>query len=266
MTKGKKNLPMNVRLAIEGHVATVTLSRPEVLNAVDRATESELEAIWSRLESNSDVRVIVLTGEGDRAFCVGADLKNAAVSGLEYWAASTKGGFGGIALRETLDIPVIARVNGYALGGGFEMVLGCDIVVAAEDASFGLTEPLVGRVPLDGGMVLLQRQIPFRQAMGILLTGRRVPAPEALELGLINEVVPRAELDAAVDRWVQSILACAPLSLRAIKQVVRRTATLTPAEAQTARLPALMAALQSEDSKEGVLAFREKRKPNWRGR
>jgi crotonobetainyl-CoA hydratase len=102
--------------------------------------------------------------------------------------------------------------------------------------------------------------------MGILLTGRRVPAREALELGLINEVVPRAELDAAVDRWVQAMLACAPLSLRAIKQVVRRTATLTSAEAQTVRLPALMAALQSEDSKEGVLAFREKRKPNWRGR
>jgi enoyl-CoA hydratase/carnithine racemase len=257
---------MNVRLAIEGHVATVTLSRPEVLNAVDRATESELEEIWSRLESDPDLRVIVLTGEGDRAFCVGADLKNAAVSGLEYWATSTKGGFGGIALRETLDIPVIARVNGYALGGGFEMVLGCDIVVAAEEASFGLTEPLVGRVPLDGGMVLLQRQIPFRQAMGILLTGRRVPAREALELGLINEVVPRGELDAAVDRWVRAILACAPLSLRAIKQVVRRTAALTPAAARTARLPALMAALQSEDSTEGVLAFREKRKPNWRGR
>ena len=257
---------MNVRLAIENHVARVMLARPEVLNALDRATETELEAIWSRLENDSDVRVIVLTGEGDRAFCVGSDMKNATVSGLEYWATSTTGGFGGIALRETLDIPVIARVNGYALGGGFEMVLGCDIVVAAEDATFGLTEPLVGRVPLDGGMVLLQRQIPFRQAMGILLTARRVPAHEALQLGLINEVVPRAELDTAVDRWVQAILACAPLSLRAIKQVVRRTSTLTAAEAQAVRLPALVAALQSDDSEEGVRAFREKRKPNWAGR
>lgn len=257
---------MNVRLAIENHVARVMLARPEVLNALDRATETELEAIWSRLENDPDVRVIVLTGEGDRAFCVGSDMKNATVSGLEYWATSTTGGFGGIALRETLDIPVIARVNGYALGGGFEMVLGCDIVVAAEDATFGLTEPLVGRVPLDGGMVLLQRQIPFRQAMGILLTARRVPAHEALQLGLINEVVPRAELDTAVDRWVQAILACAPLSLRAIKQVVRRTSTLTAAEAQAVRLPALVAALQSDDSEEGVRAFREKRKPNWAGR
>lgn len=257
---------MNVRLAIENHVARVTLARPEVLNAVDRATEIELEAIWSRLENDPDVRVIVLTGEGDRAFCVGSDMKNATVSGLEYWATSTKGGFGGIALRETLDIPVIARVNGYALGGGFEMVLGCDIVVAGEDATFGLTEPLVGRVPLDGGMILLPRQIPFRQAMGILLTGRRVPAHEALQFGLINEVVPRAELDQAVDRWVQAILACAPLSLRAIKQVARRTSTLTAVEAQAVRLPAVVAALQSDDSEEGVRAFREKRKPNWAGR
>ena len=257
---------MNVRLAIENHVARVMLARPEVLNALDRATETELEAIWSRLENDPDVRVIVLTGEGDRAFCVGSDMKNATVSGLDYWATSTTGGFGCIALRETLDIPVIARVNGYALGGGFEMVLGCDIVVATEDATFGLTEPLVGRVPLDGGMVLLQRQIPFRQAMGILLTARRVPAHEALQLGLINEVVPRAELDTAVDRWVQAILACAPLSLRAIKQVVRRTSTLTAAEAQAVRLPALVAALQSDDSEEGVRAFREKRKPNWAGR
>jgi enoyl-CoA hydratase/carnithine racemase len=257
---------MNVRLEIENHVARVSLARPEVLNAIDRATEAELEGIWSQLESDPDVRVIVLTGEGDRAFCVGSDMKNATASGLEYWATSTKGGFGGIALRETLDIPVIARVNGYALGGGFEMVLGCDIVVASEGATFGLPEPLVGRVPLDGGMVLLARHIPFRQAMGILLTGRRLSAHEASELGLINEVVPRAELDAAVDRWTQSILACAPLSLRAIKQVVRRTSTLSASEAQTVRLPALMAALQSADAEEGVRAFREKRKPNWAGR
>lgn len=257
---------MNVRLAIENHVARVTLARPEVLNALDRATETELEEVWFRIENDPDVRVIVLTGEGDRAFCVGSDMNNDTVSGLEYWATSTKGGFGGIALRETLNIPVIARVNGYALGGGFEMVLGCDIVVAAEDATFGLTEPLVGRVPLDGGIVLLQRQIPFRQAMGILLTARRVPAHEALQLGLINEVVPRAELDKAVNRWVQAILACAPLSLRAIKQVVRQTSSLTPVEAQAVRLPALVAALQSEDSEEGLRAFREKRKPNWAGR
>jgi crotonobetainyl-CoA hydratase len=257
---------MSVRLVIDQHVATVTLARPEALNAVDLATEAELQRVWTELEHNRDVRVVVLTGEGERAFCVGADLKNPSVSGVEYWAAPRPGGFGGIALRETLNVPVIARVNGYALGGGFEMVLGCDLVVACDEASFGLPEALVGRMPLDGGMTLLQRQIPYRQAMAMLMTGRRISAREGLDMGLVNEVVPRAELDAAVERWVQALLACAPLSLQAIKQVVKRTSTLSPAEAQALRLPALVAALQSEDANEGVRAFQEKRKPVWSAR
>jgi enoyl-CoA hydratase/carnithine racemase len=257
---------MTVHLTIDQHVARVTLARPAALNAVDLATEAELQRIWTELEQNRDVRVIVLTGEGERAFCVGADLKNPSTSGLEYWAAPRPGGFGGIALRETLNVPVIARVNGFALGGGFEMVLGCDLVIACDEASFGLPEALVGRMPLDGGMTLLQRQIPYRQAMAMLLTGRRVSAQEACDMGLVNEVVPRAELDAAVDRWVEAVLACAPLSLQAIKQVVKRTSTLSASEAQALRLPALVSALQSEDANEGVRAFQEKRKPRWSGR
>ncbi|TCK43628.1 crotonobetainyl-CoA hydratase [Paraburkholderia sp. BL8N3] len=257
---------MSVRLVIDQHVATVTLARPDALNAIDLATEAELQRVWAELEHNRDVRVVVLTGEGERAFCVGADLKNPSVSGLEYWAAPRPGGFGGIALRETLNVPVIARVNGYALGGGFEMVLGCDLVIACEEASFGLPEALVGRMPLDGGMTLLQRQIPYRQAMAMLLTGKRVSAREGLDMGLVNEVVPRAQLDDAVQRWVDAVLACAPLSLQAIKQVVKRTSTLSASEAQALRLPALVAALQSEDAHEGVRAFQEKRKPRWSGR
>lgn len=257
---------MSVHLRIENHVATVTLARPDVLNAVNLATEAALQRIWTEIEGRDDVRVVVLTGEGERAFCVGADLKNPTTTGLEYWGAARPGGFGGIALRETLNVPVVARVNGFALGGGFEMVLGCDIVVACEEASFGLPEALVGRMPLDGGMTLLQRQIPYRKAMAMLLTGRRIPAREAAELGLINEVVPRAGLDEAVQRWVNALLACAPLSQQAIKQVVRKTGTLSPADAQALRLPALVTALQSEDAHEGVLAFQQKRKPQWRGR
>jgi len=145
-------------------------------------------------------------------------------------------------------------------------VLGCDIVVACDDASFGLPEPRVGRMPLDGGMTLLQRQIPYRLAMGMLLTGERISARRALEIGLVNEVVPRTELDAAVTRWVENILACAPLSVQAIKQVVRLTGSMPAAQAQALRLPALVAALQSEDADEGVRAFQEKRKPVWKGR
>ncbi|MEJ1158674.1 enoyl-CoA hydratase-related protein [Prosthecomicrobium sp. N25] len=258
---------MPVRFEILDHVARVTIDRPEVLNAVDAATEQELDRIWSAIETDRSVRVVVLTGAGDRAFSTGADMKNSGgSSGLDYWAAARPNGFGGIALRQTLDVPVIARVNGHAAGGGFEMVLGCDIVVAAEEATFSLPEARVGRMPLDGGMTLLQRQIPFRAAMGIMLTGRRVKAPEALALGIVNEVVPRADLDAATHRWVADVLACAPLSIRAIKQTVRRTAHLTAAEAQGQRLPALVEALRSEDAEEGVRAFREKRKPDWKGR
>ena len=151
---------MSVRLEVVDHVATVTIDRPEVMNAIDLAAEAELQRIWSALEADDSVRLVVLTGAGERAFCVGADLKNPSVKGVDYWAA--------------------------ARPGGFEMVLGCDIVVACDEASFGLPEALVGRMPLDGGMTLLQRQIPFRQAMGMMFTGQRIKAQRALELGLVN--------------------------------------------------------------------------------
>lgn len=256
---------MSVLFTVADHVARVTIDRADVLNALDTEAEARMEEIWRAIEADRDVRAVVLTGAGGRAFCAGADMKNTGKSGLEYWADARPNGFGGIALRTTLDVPVIARVNGHALGGGFEMVLGCDIVVAADNATFGLPEPRVGRLPLDGGMVLLARQIPFRRAMGMLMTGRRIPAVEALALGLVNEVVPAGELDTAVERWLADILACAPLSLRAVKQTVRRTAQLSAKEAQALRLPALIECLQSTDGDEGVRAFREKRAPAWTG-
>lgn len=187
-------------------------------------------------------------------------------TGLEYWAARNPDGFGGLSMRETLTVPVIARVNGYALGGGMEMMLGADIVIAVENAVFGLTEPRVGRMPLDGGIAQLVRRVPHTQAMGILLTGRKVGAAEMHRIGLINEVVPAAELDAVVDRWVADVLACAPTSIRAIKHMVATTGHLTARQAQSQRSPELMAALDSEDSREGLLAFQQKRQPQWTGR
>jgi crotonobetainyl-CoA hydratase len=257
---------MDVNLELNSGVARVTISRPDVLNALDSAAQQELEEIWQRIERDPDVRVVVLTGDGERAFCTGADIKAGSSSGLDYWAHPLPKGFGGLPLRETLNVPVIARVNGYALGGGLELMLGCDIAVACYEATFGLPEPRVGRMPLDGGMTLLTRQIPYRHAMGMLLTGRHVKATEAFEMGLVNEVVPRADLDVAVERWVGEILSCAPLSLRAIKAFVRSTQGLSPSAAQGMRLPALVTALESEDALEGVLAFKEHRKPVWKGR
>jgi crotonobetainyl-CoA hydratase len=257
-----------VRFEISNHVAHVTIDRPAVLNAVDARTHNRLQEVWASIQADPDVRVVVLTGEGDRAFCVGADMSATSIgkTGLEYWASGDPDGFGGLSLRTSLDVPVIARVNGYAMGGGMEMVLGCDIVVAADTAKFALSEPRVGRMPLDGGITQLVRRVPYTQAMGMLLTGRRATAAEMHAMGLVNEVVPAAELDAAVERWVNDILACAPSSLRAIKQIVQRTMHLTAQGARTQRVPALIAALDSEDSKEGVRAFQEKRPPVWTGR
>jgi crotonobetainyl-CoA hydratase len=258
---------VSIRFAVEDHVARVTIDRQDRMNAIDEASEAELMRIWTAIEQDDSVRCVVLTGAGDRAFCTGADMKQSGnKTGLEYWAAARPGGFGGLALRETLDVPVIARVNGHALGGGMEMVLGCDIVVAVEKATFGLTEPRLGRLALDGGIAILPRRLPHVWAMGMLLTGRRVPAAEAMRLGLINEVVPLADLDQAVERWLADILACAPLSVRAIKQMVRSGAGLSPQQAQRLRLPALVAALRSTDQDEGVQAFVEKRAPRWQGR
>lgn len=266
--RAEDTTPDEVRLDVAGHVATVTIDRPAVLNAVDRRTHERLQEIWSQIEADPDVRVVVLTGAGDRSFCVGADMSATAIerTGLEYWADVDPDGFGGLSLRTTLDVPVIARVNGYAMGGGMELVLGCDIVVAADTAKFALSEPRVGRLPLDGGITQLVRRVPYSHAMGMLLTGRRASAAELQQMGLVNEVVPAQELDAATARWVSDILACSPSSVRAIKQIVQRTAHLTAQEARSQRLPALVAALDSEDSREGVRAFQEKRPPVWTGR
>ncbi|WP_194420879.1 enoyl-CoA hydratase-related protein [Microbacterium abyssi] len=255
-----------VRLTIDDRrVATVTIDRQHVLNAVDGRTLARLNEIWAQLEADESIRAVIVTGAGERAFCAGADMAAGSVekTGLEYWGDGDPNGFGGLSLRATLDVPVIAQVNGYALGGGMEMVLGADIVVASENAQFALPEPRVGRLALDGGIPNLVRRIPYTQAMGILLTGRKVPAAEMARLGLVNEVVPLSDLPDAVERWVAQILLCAPSSVRAVKQIVNRTGHLTAAEARNASVPALVASLAGSEQHEGVRAFQEKRMPSW---
>lgn len=260
---------MSVNFNRDGPIARVCIDRQASLNAIDRATLNELLAVWREVEQDESLRAVVITGAGDRAFCAGADMKSDQdedADGLAYWASMPESGFGGISLRTSLDIPIVARVNGHALGGGMEMVLGCDIVVASSKATFGLPEPRVGRLAMDGGVGLIARRLPHAQAMGLLLTGRRISAQDAFHMGLVNEVVEPAGLNEAVDRWLADILACAPLPLRAIKQMARAAATRTANELNMLRLPALVATLASRDQVEGVEAFRDKRPPRWQGR
>ena len=257
---------MSIDVEASDHVARVTINRPERMNAIDEAHQEDLRRAWEQIEADRSVRVVVLTGAGDRAFCAGDDMRAEGRTGMDYWLHARPDGFGHLTLRDTLDVPVLARVNGYALGGGLELVVGCDLAVASEDAVLGFTEPRLGRLPLDGGIVALARQLPTKWAMEVLLTGCRFTAAEALSLGLLNEVVPAADLDAAVDRWLENLLACAPLSLRAIKQIVRRTAHMSADDARMANLPALIEVLNSDDGEEGVRAFTEKRAPEWQGR
>jgi crotonobetainyl-CoA hydratase len=208
--------------------------------------------------------VAILTGAGDRAFCAGNDLKYQAAAGAKLETPRT--GFAGVTTRFDNPKPLIAAVNGLAMGGGFEIALACDLVVAADTATFALPEPRVGLAALAGGIHRLPRQIPLKQAMGMLLTGRRVSAEEGRALGFVNEVVPAAELMDAARRWAGWILECAPLSVRASKEAALAGLGRPLEEAIFARYAGVARMVQSQDFVEGPRAFAEKRPPRWQGR
>jgi crotonobetainyl-CoA hydratase len=255
-----------VLFTVTDGVARVTLNRPEVLNAVDDETHHELHDIWDEVEARGDVRVVVLTGSGERAFCAGSDMKSQNDrTGVDYWAAAHPDGYGGLTVRRSLTVPVIGRINGVAMGGGLELALGCDLLVVADHALLGLPEAKVGRVPLDGGVIALSRQLPHRLAMQMLLTGEPVTAQRALDIGLVNVVVPASELDDATDSLVQAVLRCAPLSLAAIKAMINRSDGLPTRDAVSLRVPEVFRALTSKDADEGVKAFMDQREPVWLG-
>jgi crotonobetainyl-CoA hydratase len=248
----------------EGHLRIVTMNRPEVMNALNSEAALELERVWDEFAERDDLWVGILTGAGDRAFSAGNDLKRQ--------AAGTRGvrprtGFGGLAHRFDLDKPLIAAVNGVAMGGGFEMALACDIIVASENAVFALPEPRVGFVAGGGGVHRLPRMIPRKQAMGMILTGRRVSAEEGKALGFVNEIVGAGGALQAAKRWAAQILECSPIAVRAAKQAVYNGLDeLTLEDAIRKVYPLQQANLDSQDFLEGPRAFAEKRKPNWQNR
>jgi enoyl-CoA hydratase/carnithine racemase len=251
----------------DGPVARVTIDRPQVLNALSRAAHVALSSVWDEVRDDPGLRVAILTGAGARAFCAGTDLKDPeAKNGVPYLWDGPRLGAGGLSFRRDLLKPVIAAVNGLALGTGFELALACDLIVAADHAEFGFPEPRVGYMALDGGIVMLSRQIPYKVAMGLLLSGRRIAARDGHAAGFVNEVVPAAELIDAADRWARDIVACAPLSVEATKLIAMEGRDL-PGWAAPRWFPhRVMQAIASEDSAEGPRAFREKRPPRWKGK
>jgi enoyl-CoA hydratase/carnithine racemase len=253
------------RVEREGKLTVVTLNRPQVMNALHADAHEELARVFDDFAADPEQWVAIVTGAGEGAFSAGNDLKVTAAGGRKPWPAS---GFAGLTQRFDLDKPVIAAVNGIAMGGGFEIALACDIIVAAENAVFALPEPRVGLAALAGGLHRLPREIGAKQALGMILTGRRVGAEEGKSLGFVNEVVPAGEALAGARRWATLIMEASPMSVRASKQAVYRglaEPTLEAALKNQMAYPAVSAMFKSDDFREGPQAFAQKRKPAWKG-
>jgi crotonobetainyl-CoA hydratase len=246
-------------------IATVTLDRPKA-NAIDAATSYALGEAFVGFERNPEVRVVVYTGAGERFFSAGWDL-GAAAEGEAFDSDYGAGGFGGFCELPNRTKPVIAAVNGMAVGGGFEIAMSADLIVAADHAQFFLPEAGLGILP-DNGAVRLPRLLPKALARELMLTGRRMGAEEAARWGLVNRVVPGADLLTTARSMATDIMWAAPLSVAAMLDIERQTAHMDLLEAMTfiKQLPSYRAAIDSDDATEGTRSFDEKRPPVWRGR
>ena len=252
------------RVEKEGRLTIVTIERPDVMNALHPPGNFELAEAFDDFAADPEQWVAIITGAGDRAFSAGNDLKYQASGGK---MGGPKSGFAGLTARFDNSKPVIAAVNGLAMGGGFEIALACDLIIASENAIFALPEPRVGLAALAGGIHRLPREIGMKQAMGMLLTGRRVPAAEGQQLGFVNEVVPKGQALTAAKQWAAQILECAPISVRASKEAAMQGMAAESLEAAIkGRYDQIAALYASEDFIEGPRAFSEKRAPNWKGK
>jgi enoyl-CoA hydratase/carnithine racemase len=250
------------RTEVDGRILTITLDRQEVRNALSQDASWELGEVFDTLECDPNLWLGIITGAGDKAFCAGADLKG----GVNRDRAPVPpSGFGGLTFRTNRLKPVIAAVNGQAMGGGFELALASDIVVAAETATFGLTEPRVGLAALGGGIQRLIGEIGSKRAMAMLLTAKKITAAQALDLGLVNEIVAPGDLLATARRWADEILRCSPNSLIATKAVANAYdgRSLADSIGDMFDLPEVRKLLTGPDAREGPTAFAEKRTPVW---
>lgn len=263
---GSQAAPELVRLAVRDHVATVTLNRPEAMNALSARMADEVAGAVLRAAARDDVWVVVLAAEGERAFCVGADLKERASLDDAGWLRNrilVRGMFDSV---RSVPQPTIASVFGYALGGGFELALSCDLIVASDDAEFGLPEVRVGILPGGGGTQLLARKVGPSRAKELIFTGRRMTAREAHEVGLVARVVPRVELAAATLELAREVCRSAPVSVREAKWAIDRGTELPLQHGVELEDLAWRRVVGTEDRREGIAAFNEKREPRWKGR
>lgn len=245
-------------------VALVTLNRPEARNALSFALMDALAAVLNTLDADPSCRAIVVTGAGDRAFAAGADLRDLSVQTPESWAA--RDALAGWDRVAGIATPVVAAVRGFALGGGCELAMACDLIIAGDDAQFGQPELAVGVIPGAGGTQRLPRAVGKATAMDMILTGRRLSAAEAERLGLVARVVPAAEVVEAALDVASAIASQPPLAVRAAKAAVRAAQELPLADGLAHERGAFHALFATEDQAEGMAAFLAKRRPEWRGR